>query len=244
MKEGKKWWQAKPWAEQTKAQKLGMIAVWCLLAVVVLGLIFGGEEKAEKPEPSPSLESVTQAIEVIDKAAAPGREPEAAPAPFTLDEARAFAKHVKKITDEAEIALQDGIATKDGDGIQKFVVKPLDGATDAWRGTVGQGKLNLDYFDACRVAANALHSLAKAAFRDPSVQRQKDIRRYEGEYNENKASCQKQIATTNAQIKAADAKKEAEMVKKYGGKDCLTVYGLDPETQEVKAQPKPSHCKK
>ena len=202
MKEGKKWWQAKPWAEQTKAQKLGMIAVWCLLAVVVLGLIFGGEEKAEKPEPSPSLESVTQAIEVIDKAAAPGREPEAAPAPFTLDEARAFAKHVKKITDEAEIALQDGIATKDGDGIQKFVVKPLDGATDAWRGTVGQGKLNLDYFDACRVAANALHSLAKAAFRDPSVQRQKDIRRRKADFTRGASDA---LRDARAAIRAAAA---------------------------------------
>lgn len=42
----------------------------------------------------------------------------------------------------------------------------------------------------------------------------------------------------------ADSEMDSKLKKKLGGgRECLTVYTVDPETKEVVAKPKPAHCK-
>jgi hypothetical protein len=57
------------------------------------------------------------------------------------------------------------------------------------------------------------------------------------EYQSNRTEC----------LKSADpvvaAKEDAELKEKFGGgRECLTVFTVDPETKEVVAKPKPEHC--
>jgi hypothetical protein len=61
-------------------------------------------------------------------------------------------------------------------------------------------------------------------------------------YQANRSECL-QAADPVASAKA-EAESDAELRKKFGGgRECLTVFDVNPETKEVFALPKPSHCK-
>jgi hypothetical protein len=62
------------------------------------------------------------------------------------------------------------------------------------------------------------------------------------EYQEKRDDC---LQSADPVISAkADAESDAELKKKFGGgRECLTVFTVDPETKEVIANPKPAHCK-
>ncbi|WP_095128682.1 hypothetical protein [Pseudomonas sp. Irchel s3h14] len=62
------------------------------------------------------------------------------------------------------------------------------------------------------------------------------------EYQEKRDDC---LQSADPVMSAkSDAESDAELKKKLGGgRECLTVFTVDPETKEVIAQPKPAHCK-
>ncbi|MEO8646107.1 hypothetical protein [Pseudomonas sp.] len=63
-----------------------------------------------------------------------------------------------------------------------------------------------------------------------------------GDYQANRSECL-QAADPVASAKA-EAESDAELRKKFGGgRECLTVFDVNPETKEVFAKPKPAHCK-
>ncbi|QAY92533.1 hypothetical protein [Pseudomonas sp. ACM7] len=62
------------------------------------------------------------------------------------------------------------------------------------------------------------------------------------EYQEKRDDC---LRSANPVTSAkADAESDADLKGKTGaGRECLTVFTVDPETREVVEKPKPSHCK-
>lgn len=62
------------------------------------------------------------------------------------------------------------------------------------------------------------------------------------EYQEKRDDClQSADPVVSAKV---DAELNAELKKEIGGgRECLTVFDVDPETKEVVAKPKPAHCK-
>ena len=63
-----------------------------------------------------------------------------------------------------------------------------------------------------------------------------------GEYQMNRAECLK--SADPIAVEESNAQLDAELMKKFGGgRECLTVLDVDPETKEIISKPKPAHCK-
>jgi len=164
--------------------------------------------------------------------------------PMNLEDARALAKRTLQLINDAEQSLANGIAIEDGAGIIKHVSTPLDEEVERWR--IEFGTYNDDqrtHFWSCHNAAMKLLLLSRNILQPATTQRMKEQRSYRTEFPKAKQQCEKEIATTDAQIKAAVAAGEARLKEKYGGSDCLTVYAIDPEKGYAVPQPKPAHCK-
>ena len=58
----------------------------------------------------------------------------------------------------------------------------------------------------------------------------------------NRAECLK--SADPIAVEESNAQLDAELKKKFGGgRECLTVLDVDPETKEIISKPKPAHCK-
>lgn len=165
--------------------------------------------------------------------------------PLDLTEARLFAKGTLKVINEAEQSLNDGIQLGDGAGITKHVWKPLQAELERWPTLVErQPNDQREHFAYCQDAALKLQILSDAVKRERTVESMKYLRKDEAEYRKAKQQCEQQVKATDSQIKAAVAAEDAELKKKFGGRECLTVYGVDQQTGKVIEEPKPAHCKK
>jgi len=89
-----------------------------------------------------------------------------------------------------------------------------------------------------------LHNLAYSVDRQQTVETMKYVRQDEKAFNEAKEQCEKALETSDQAILKAVAEEEAELKRKFGGNECLTVFRLDEKTGEVVPQPKPAHCPK
>ncbi|RIQ63455.1 hypothetical protein [Bordetella avium] len=246
----RKWWQTKPWAERSTAQKAGIVTGWCVLAVLVLAVV-SEDEPAETATASPAGPSQTVAAaqakpEQVAPAAVPEKSSVPEPKkPLDLAEARLFAKGTLRVINEAEQSLNDGIQLGDGAGITKHVWKPLQAELERWPTLVErQPNDQREHFSYCQDAALRLQILSDAVKRERTVETMKYLRKDEAEYRKAKQQCEQQVKATDSQIKAAIAAEDAELKKKFGGRECLTVYGVDQQTGKVIEEPKPAHCKK
>lgn len=163
----------------------------------------------------------------------------------TLSEARAFATDTLAVLEEAESSLRDGIKLGDDLGITRYVQKPLRDELTKWPAFL---KMKDDdqrrHFTRCQDAMLALNGLSYSAARQATVENLKTVRKHEASYIKEKQACIKAINTSDAQIKAAIAAEDAELKRKFGGRECLTVYDFDKATNQLITLPKPSHCKK
>lgn len=165
--------------------------------------------------------------------------------PLDLTEARLFAKGTLKVINEAEQSLNDGIQLGDGAGITKHVWRPLQAELERWPTLVErQPNDQREHFAYCQDAALKLQILSAAVKRERTVESMKYLRKDEAEYRKAKQQCEQQVKATDSQIKAIIAAEDAELKKKFGGRECLTVYGVDQQTGKVIEEPKPAHCKK
>lgn len=165
--------------------------------------------------------------------------------PLDLAEARLFAKGTLRVINEAEQSLNDGIQLGDVAGIAKHVQRPLRAELDRWPTLVERHSNDQrEHFAYCHDAAMKLQTLSYAVQRERTVESMKYLRKDEAEYRKAKQQCEQQVKATDSQIKAAIAAEDAELKKKFGGRECLTVYGVDQQTGKVIEEPKPAHCKK
>ena len=196
------------------------------------------DQLAEKEPPAPQTEPAPTSA--TEKSNAP--EPKN---PLDLAEARLFAKGTLRVINEAEQSLNDGIQLGDVAGIAKHVQRPLQAELERWPTLVeGQPNDQREHFAYCRDAAMQLQTLSYAVQRQRTVESMKYLRKDEAEYRKAKQQCEQQVNATDSQIKATIATEDAELKKKFGGRECLTVYGVDQQTGKVIEEPKPAHCKK
>ncbi|WP_071117002.1 hypothetical protein [Chromobacterium sphagni] len=165
--------------------------------------------------------------------------------PMGLTEARQFAKGTLRVINEAEQSLIDGIQLGDGTGIIKHVQKPLQAELERWPTLIErQPDDQREHFAYCQDAALQLQSLSYSATRERTVESTKYLRKDEAAYHKAKQKCEQQLRATDSQIKSAVAAEDAELKKKFGGRECLTVYDVDKQTGQIVEQAKPAHCKK
>ncbi|MCG9079451.1 hypothetical protein [Laribacter hongkongensis] len=165
--------------------------------------------------------------------------------PLELTAARDFAQNTLRVVNEAEQTLNDAIRLGDSLGITSHVWKPLQSELDRWPSMLEQQDDDQrKHFAYCRDTALKLQLLSNAANRERTAENMKYLRQDEAEYRKSKQQCEQQLKMTDGQIKAAMAAEDAELTEKFGGRDCLTVYGVDKQTGKLIEQPKPAHCKK
>lgn len=239
----------KSWGERSRGQKIGMITGWCVIAAIVLAVV-SEDEPAETATASPA--GTSQAVAAVQTKSEPvvpvtaAEKPNASEPkkPLDLAEARLFAKGTLRIVNEAEQSLNDGIQLGDAAGVVKHVQKPLQSELERWPTLIDRHPNDQrEHFAYCHDAAMRLQTLSYAVQRERTVESMKNLRKDEAEYRKAKQQCEKQLGTTDGQIKAAVAAEDAELKRKFGGRDCLTVYGVDKQTGQVVEQPKPQHCK-
>lgn len=195
--------------------------------------------KSEAAAPS----SVAATAEVLAASADKPNKPELKK-PLDLAEARLFAKSTLRVINEAEQSLNDGIQLGDGAGITKHVWRPLQAELERWPTLVErQPNDQREHFSYCQDAALKLQILSDAVKRERTVESMKYLRKDEAEYRKAKQQCEQQVKATDSQIKATIAAEDAELKRKFGGRDCLAVYDVDKQTGKVVEQPKPAHCK-
>ncbi len=164
--------------------------------------------------------------------------------PVDLAEARLFAKNTLRVINEAEQSLKDGLQLGDGASITKHVWRPLQGELERWP-TLVERRPNdqRGHFAYCQDAALKLQIFADAVQRERTVASMKYLRKDEAEYRKAKQQCEQQVKATDSQINATIAAEDAELKRKFGGRDCLVVYDVDKQTSKLVEQPKPAHCK-
>lgn len=241
----KKWWQSMPWAERPLTQKVGVITGWCVLAVLVLALV-SEDESAESALAGPiTAVAAVQTQRLAPPAAAEKPNAPEPKMPLDLAEARLFAKGMLRVINEAEQSLNDGIQLGDVAGIAKHVQRPLQAELERWPTLVERQPTDQrEHFAYCHDAAMRLQTLSYAVQRERTVESMKYLRKDEAEYRKAKQQCEQQVKATDSQIKAAIAADDAELIRKFGGRECLTVFDADPTTGQIKEKPKPPHCTK
>lgn len=165
--------------------------------------------------------------------------------PLDLEAARLLATSTLRVIGEAEQSLRDGIQLGDGAGITKHVSKPLQVELAKWSTFFSRPPGDQrEHFSYCQDAALKLQMMSASVQRERTVESMKYLRKDEAEYLKAKQQCEQQVKATDSQIKAAVAAEDADLRKRLGGgRECLTVYGVDKQTGQVAAQPKPAHCK-
>jgi hypothetical protein len=236
----KRWWQTMPWSERPRGQKIGMIVGWGVIALVLVSVLFELNEEQDLP--------AAQAVAEIPPAPTERpAEPESKPEhkkPLDLAKARLFAKGTLRIINEAEQSLNDGIQLGDVAGIAKHVQRPLQAELEQWPSLVErQPNDQREHFSYCHDAAMRLQTLSYAVQRERTVESMKYLRKDDAEYRNVKQQCEQQLAATDGQIKAAITAEDAELKKKFGGRECLKVFTLDKNTGQVIEVPRPPHCK-
>lgn len=162
-----------------------------------------------------------------------------------LEEARVLAKNTLQVINEAEQSLKDGIQLGDEAGIAKHVRRPLNALLAQWPSMLERvADDQREHFAYCRETAVRLQTLSYSTTHQQTVESKKYLRKEEADYQKTKQKCEQQINATDSQIKAAVAAEDAELKEKFGGRECLTVYGVNKQTGEIVEEPKPAHCKK
>ncbi|MCW8209034.1 hypothetical protein D8B24_18890 [Verminephrobacter aporrectodeae subsp. tuberculatae] len=88
-----------------------------------------------------------------------------------------------------------------------------------------------------------LQGLSFMVTREQTVEMRKYLRQSEARYLEEKQKCEQQLEKTDSQIKAAIAAEDAELKRKFGGRECLRVIMLDKNGGEAVDKPRPAYCK-
>ncbi|MCW5223503.1 hypothetical protein D5041_07810 [Verminephrobacter aporrectodeae subsp. tuberculatae] len=164
--------------------------------------------------------------------------------PLDLAEARLFAEGTLQVINEAEESLMDGIQLGDQSGITRHVWRPLVEELGRWPTMIErQPDDHRQHFSYCQTAAMTLQQLSAIVTHERTVDSMKYVRQGEARYHKEKQKCEQQLEATDSQIKAAIAAEDAELQRKFGGRDCLTVFEVDKQTGEMVDKPKPAHCK-
>lgn len=227
----------------------GFAALGIALAV---GLTMcSGKEKPEAVAGDPVSTQITAppstAVRVAPEPVAGIRAPTGQTQKNALDlaEARAFAKVTLQVINEAERSLKDGIQLGDEAGIAKHVRRPLSAALEQWPALLERSPGDQrEHFAYCRDTAMQLQSLSFSMERQQTVESKKYLRKEEADYQKTKQKCEQQVNATDSKIKAAVEAEDADLIEKFGGRECLTVYGMNKQTGEIVEEPKPAHCKK
>lgn len=165
--------------------------------------------------------------------------------PLNLTDARLFAKGTLHIVNEAEKSLEDGVRLRDEGGVERFVRKPLHQELEKWSDLgIQHPDDQRQHFGYCRDAAAQLQTLSFSTFRSQTVELLKYQRQDEARYRKIKQQCEDALNKSDEEIKAAIAKEDAELVEKFGGRDCLTVFDVNKTTGQVVEKRKPEHCPK
>lgn len=245
----KKWWQTRPWSEQSRGQKTSMIIGWCVLAILILAVISDKEPTAtvasSRVGPAQTAATAqTKPEQVVPTATADKPNTQEPKKPLDLASARQFAKDTLRIINEAEQSLNDGIQLGDVAGIAKQVRRPLQIELERWSTLERPQNDQREHFAYCHDAAMRLQALSYTVQHERTIESMKYLRKDEVEYRKAKMQCEQQVKATDSQIAATIAAEDAELKRKFGGRDCLTVYDVDKQTGQVAEQPKPDHCKK
>lgn len=109
-------------------------------------------------------------------------------------------------------------------------------------GRVMFGETVFDPLGRCFAAGNAArtwwHAQLDASRKDGVESVPGSIKDALAEYQTNRTECLEDADPTAP----ATAARDAELKEKFGGRECLTSFHVDPETKEVVAKPKPAHC--
>lgn len=81
----------------------------------------------------------------------------------------------------------------DGEGYQKQVVDKLNDIFVEWPGELEEGHEKFEPFQTCRDAAGTLRSIGWALEDSPSLERQKRLKRYGEDFDNEMAACKKAI---------------------------------------------------
>lgn len=159
-----------------------------------------------------------------------------------MSDGRRYAELTLSHLNELHQTLEDGVRLNDANGIVRLVINPLNQMANNWPSTyVMHADDQRKHFDYCRAAISDLQTLAYSFTRKPTLEEMQNIRRSNERYVETIQGCEKNIATTDSQIKKKLIDDE-KALEKFGGQECLTVYGVrNGETIEL---PKPAHCPK
>lgn len=162
-----------------------------------------------------------------------------------LAEARVLAKDTLQVINQAEQSLKDGIQLGDEAGVAKHVRPPLNTVLDQWPSLLERvADDQREHFAYCRDTVVRLQTLSYSVTQQQTVESKKYLRKEDADYQKTKQKCEQQVNATDSQIKAAVAAEDAELKEKFGGRECLAVYGVNKQTGEVVEEPKPAHCKK
>ncbi|WP_288843228.1 hypothetical protein [uncultured Deefgea sp.] len=223
----------------------------CVLLPLILISLLSGCGQAERDAAAASAARSEEIAENLTAIAAPlkenakaDQEQDVTLVPLTFAEAQSLAKNSLHEMNEAEQAIQDGIRLQDIQGIKDYASKPIQVELNRWQDLMKWQESDArHYFGGCYDALPLLHRLTDNYQQQQSVSMLKVIRKNEAEYKRLKQKCEKAVKTTEAQFKAQARAEEAELIAKFGGKDCLSVFEYDKSGQMVE-MPKPKHCKK
>ncbi|MBC3813083.1 hypothetical protein [Undibacterium aquatile] len=166
--------------------------------------------------------------------------------PLSISSAQFLAKGTFRVITEAEQSLNDGIKLHDEAGIARQVRKPLKLELEKWPTSLAQHPSDQrKHFDTCNEAAAQLMSLSYTALQQQTVETLKNLRHDEASFQKSKLECQAAINNTeNSANLAKQIEEDTELKKKFGGRDCLTVFDVNKTTGQVVEKRKPEHCPK
>jgi hypothetical protein len=226
----------------------GLLVAAVVLVAIVPSSPAQSADTAAVAQPPAAVATEPAAAASVAKAASAASEGQADSAtlpPMDLLAARRFAKGTLKVIDEAQQSLQDAIQLRDKIGIMRFVIRPLDAELERWPTLVTRHQDDQrQHFDYCRHAALMLQNLAHSVGREQTVESLKYVRKDEAAFNEAKQQCVDELKVTDQAIAQAAANEEAELKRKFGGRECLTVMTVDKATGQIAPKPKPAHCPK
>ena len=228
----------KSWSEMTRAEKRQGFLGWAIiLAIAAMAwfVLHDGE-----PDAGPKAQGQAQA----EQAVAPQSAPEAKPPkrePLGMQAARSLAETTLKTMDEAYLSLLDAMATRDRLGKTRYVDQPLQKVRERWP-TMMDKQDATGHFGHCGEAAVRLSTLSAGAMQEMNTAGLKFMREAEAGYHEARDRCAEEVATSDQEFQRRDAALKAELVRKFGGEDCLAVYDLD-EKGDLVRLPRPAHCR-
>lgn len=193
-----------------------------------------------EPAPGAEVAAVAPPAEAVSRTEPAAAEPEPAGPKYKAPSPEALASATQYLS-ELDKAMTDSIAVLKNNSLPKLSAQSQRFNTLANKGKELFGSTVFEPLGHC--FASGIHAQSwwqaqLAAAQNSGVESAPGwIKSALGEYQSNKAECLKSTDPIVA------AEEDAELKEKFGGRECLTVFDLDPETKEVVTKPKPKHCK-